>query len=56
MILNYPVISFADSLTHHGSRFNLIGNMEQSEFDKAHGRQGRTPTRIWQLYRYLPTR
>lgn len=34
MILNYPVISFADSLTHHGSRFNLIGNMEQSEFDK----------------------
>ncbi|MEY4204532.1 MAG: hypothetical protein RL013_2236 [Bacteroidota bacterium] len=34
MILNYPVISFADSLTHHGSRFNLIGNMEQAEFDK----------------------
>lgn len=28
MILNYPVISFADSITHHGSRFNLIG--EQS--------------------------
>jgi acetyl esterase/lipase/lysophospholipase L1-like esterase len=25
MILNYPVISFSDSLTHHGSRFNLIG-------------------------------
>ena len=34
MVLNYPVISFADSLTHHGSRFNLIGNMDQSEFDK----------------------
>lgn len=34
MVLNYPVISFADSLTHHGSRFNLIGSMEQSEFDK----------------------
>ena len=25
MVLNYPVISFADSLTHHGSRYNLIG-------------------------------
>jgi acetyl esterase/lipase len=24
MILNYPVISFADSLTHGGSRFNLL--------------------------------
>ncbi|HOY04614.1 MAG TPA: alpha/beta hydrolase [Saprospiraceae bacterium] len=26
MILNYPVISFADSLTHAGSRSNLIGS------------------------------
>lgn len=26
MILNYPVISFSDSLTHQGSRMNLIGN------------------------------
>lgn len=25
MILNYPVISMADSLTHAGSRYNLIG-------------------------------
>ena len=25
MILNYPVISFADSLTHYGSRFQLVG-------------------------------
>ena len=25
LILNYPVISFADSLTHHGSKYNLIG-------------------------------
>ena len=25
MVLNYPVISFADSLTHEGSRANLIG-------------------------------
>lgn len=25
MVLNYPVISFADSLTHEGSRRNLIG-------------------------------
>lgn len=26
LILNYPVISFSDSLTHQGSRMNLIGN------------------------------
>lgn len=25
MILNYPVISFADSLTHNGSRISLVG-------------------------------
>lgn len=25
LILNYPVISFSDSLTHNGSRINLIG-------------------------------
>ena len=25
MILNYPVISFADSVTHQGSRYNLVG-------------------------------
>lgn len=34
MILNYPVISFADSLTHYGSRFNLVGKMSQEELDK----------------------
>ncbi len=28
MILNYPVISFSDSLTHQGSRMNLIGNAD----------------------------
>lgn len=28
MILNYPVISFSDSLTHQGSRLNLIGNSD----------------------------
>ncbi len=27
MVLNYPVISFADTLTHNGSRFNLIGEI-----------------------------
>jgi acetyl esterase/lipase/lysophospholipase L1-like esterase len=27
MILNYPVISFSDSLTHNGSRINLIGGV-----------------------------
>lgn len=33
MVLNYPVISFADSLTHYGSRFNLVGQMDQKELD-----------------------
>ncbi|TXH29688.1 MAG: G-D-S-L family lipolytic protein [Cyclobacteriaceae bacterium] len=28
MILNYPVISFSDSLTHQGSRMNLIGHAD----------------------------
>lgn len=31
MVLNYPVISFADSLTHGGSRDNLIGGMNGEE-------------------------
>lgn len=30
-ILGYPVISFADSLTHKGSRFNLIGENPSEE-------------------------
>ena len=30
MVLNYPVISFADSLTHGGSRDNLIGKKDQT--------------------------
>ncbi len=34
MILNYPVISFADSLTHNGSRFNLIGELPYQELNK----------------------
>lgn len=35
MILNYPVISFADSLTHFGSRFNLSGPvLQKEEFEK----------------------
>lgn len=34
MILNYPVISFADSLTHFGSRFNLIGSMPSEDLKK----------------------
>lgn len=34
MILNYPVISFADSLTHLGSRFNLVGEMNPTELKK----------------------
>lgn len=33
MILNYPVISFADSLTHLGSRINLIGSLNQTEIN-----------------------
>ncbi|MEN9613565.1 MAG: hypothetical protein RLZZ628_4379 [Bacteroidota bacterium] len=34
MILNYPVISFADSLTHYGSRMNLVGNISAEELNK----------------------
>lgn len=34
MILNYPVISFADSLTHYGSRYNLVGEMSADELKK----------------------
>jgi acetyl esterase/lipase len=34
MILNYPVISFADSLTHYGSRYNLVGDMPAEELEK----------------------
>jgi acetyl esterase/lipase/lysophospholipase L1-like esterase len=35
MILNYPVISFSDSLTHNGSRINLIGGNASSPIIKA---------------------
>jgi acetyl esterase/lipase len=35
LILNYPVISFADSLTHHGSRYNLIGALDGEAREKA---------------------
>lgn len=34
MILNYPVISFSDSLTHNGSRINLIGGVTSSPIIK----------------------
>jgi acetyl esterase/lipase len=34
MILNYPVISFADSLTHRGSRMNLVGNITAEEMQR----------------------
>ena len=33
MILNYPVISFADSITHRGSRNNLIGEAPNNALD-----------------------
>ncbi len=37
MILNYPVISFADSLTHYGVRYNLAGpaSPQEDESEKA---------------------
>jgi acetyl esterase/lipase len=35
LILNYPVISFADSLTHIGSRYCLLGSKSQDELIKA---------------------
>ncbi len=39
MILNYPVISFADSLTHYGSRFNLIGTLPNDKLHEANSDQ-----------------
>jgi acetyl esterase/lipase/lysophospholipase L1-like esterase len=38
MILNYPVISFSDSLTHQGSRQNLIGTKVFSADDYKNGK------------------
>jgi cyanophycinase len=38
MILNYPVISFSDSLTHGGSRVSLIGKKTFSSDDHRYGR------------------
>jgi acetyl esterase/lipase/lysophospholipase L1-like esterase len=38
MILNYPVITFMDSLTHQGSRQNLIGTTSISDKDYPDGR------------------
>ena len=32
LVLCYPVISFADSITHKGSRYNLIGEMPLEEY------------------------
>lgn len=34
MVLLYPVISFADSLTHHGSRFNLVSGITYADLEK----------------------
>ena len=39
LILNYPVISFSDSLTHQGSRQNLIG-------DKVYGAGAKMPAKV----------
>jgi acetyl esterase/lipase len=35
LILNYPVISFADSITHHVSRYSLIGDLELGTYKEA---------------------
>jgi len=34
MVLLYPVISFADSITHHGSRFNLVSGITWADLSK----------------------
>jgi acetyl esterase/lipase len=33
-VLLYPVISFADSITHHGSRFNLVSGITYDDLNK----------------------
>lgn len=45
MILNYAVISFADSLTHNGSRVSLLSKREYTEEDY---RSGKVPAN-WRL-------
>ena len=37
MILNYPVISFEDGITHNGSRYNLVGDNTIAEFVQVYG-------------------
>ena len=50
MILNYPVISFADSLTHAGSRNNLIGETMNAPAD-ARNRQIK-PLEVEKIWAY----
>jgi acetyl esterase/lipase len=49
MILNYPVISFADSLTHYGSRFNLIGEIPIDELKKINSDWANSEKKLKQL-------
>lgn len=37
MILNYPVISFEDGITHNGSRYNLVGETTIADFEQLYG-------------------
>lgn len=39
LILNYPVISFADGITHNGSRYSLVGELSLTAYENAHPEQ-----------------
>lgn len=43
LILNYPVISFADSLTHEGSRFNLVGELDVNKLQNSENKHKALP-------------
>jgi acetyl esterase/lipase len=51
MVLLYPVISFADSITHHGSRFNLVSGITYADLntDSSDHRSGDDKLRAYKI-------
>ncbi len=52
MVLNYPVISFEDGVTHNGSRYNLVGNLPLAEYQKKHPKDEFYPVEIEKIVKY----
>ena len=53
IILNYPVISFADSITHLGSRFNLLGRMSMEQLGQTR-KEGQSFDELMLKYPFPP--